>query len=182
VASERIRSATFRWSYWDRMLEMAPLLNADGQRLILQQAAARTLPRRHRKLAQKRCGRPGPLTPEHADSVAKRFALWQVRRQFDWASDPVSRFRADVVTKLWHLDVELRRAVEGALMAECNTADAARLRAAVESTAGSLAVALDLAGMERSVDYEIELAREHFTEMCNQHHELLALLDASARR
>jgi len=114
-----VRDVAFRQAYWQRVEEMVGLLGSADQNRAVQAAKAANLGRRavnRFKGAAKES--VGPLSLEWADHVAKRYALWTVRQQFDWGRYPpdipegARRIDAELTSGIYDLDVRLRREVE----------------------------------------------------------------------
>jgi hypothetical protein len=117
----------------------------------------------------------GTATLKLVDLTAKRYALWSVRRKFDWNKGPFIRRAPEGVRVMdrnlcdgiWNLDVTLRRRVEALLTAESQEPPevvqprAGELREEVEKQAGALAASIDMRGMVGDVvEYWDEIAKD----------------------
>lgn len=113
------RSADFQAAYWDRIVELAQLMSDRDRR----QATALAKRRIAKKIKRAKRG-SDHLTLEEIDAIAKRFALWTVRRKFDWPNrmfrrqaTAVQRNLHDALTSgIWKLDIGLRREIEDSLV------------------------------------------------------------------
>src|SRR4051794_36165019 len=86
---------------------------------------------------------------EEADKLAKRYALWTVRRKFAWGRYPADdaastrRIDQDIVSGIYELDVVLRLEVEDVIgSGRQDSSRAGHLRSLIEACAGRMAAAL----------------------------------------
>jgi len=123
----------------------------------------RALPRDQWRSAKGQRPAPFSIPLGELDEVAKRFALWSVRKQWDWdvviprASGIDSELGEQITDDIWELDVTLRKSVEGA--ARAGDSNRARtLRPVIEGAAGELAASIDVARSaltDQDVSYEV---------------------------
>src|SRR5437762_1390560 len=71
TVDERRRGIDCRFAYWERVIELGGLLNADAQPQV-RESGRKALRRGDRRRLEPSLGRPGPLTLEQADAVSNR--------------------------------------------------------------------------------------------------------------
>jgi hypothetical protein len=89
---DTIRSAAFRWAYWQRAIDLTGLLEPDAQAQTRSAAVTANLSKKDvRRLDATIAARSGTATLEAVDRTAKRYALWSVRRKLDWKPKALRR-------------------------------------------------------------------------------------------
>lgn len=184
------RSVVFRQAYWGRIEELVALLDEAGQEQAVTAARAARLGRKTVRRFQDvaRAVRPGPLTIDGADEVAKRYALWETRRMFDWGFypqgvQPATRSVDEALSSgIYELDVTLRREVETLLRTSTGEVStrAASLRVAVEATAGRLAADLRIAATMGDQLPDWARINDDFDIVCNELDALLRLVGSQS--
>lgn len=177
------RGAAFRQAYWQRAEELVGLLGTADQEQVINVAKENNLGRktvnRFKRAAQDSVGL---LSLEEADKIAKRYALWTVRRVFDWGDYPPSlpegarRIDEELCGGIYDLDVRLRREIEKLVLADRQDSDrASQLRSKVEGRAGALAAALEMRHGVRPQHEEWERIAEEYDKICNELDRILTL-------
>jgi hypothetical protein len=143
----RRRDEIFKVSYAQRAAGMISLLNVRDQQEALRLARQFDYP--PWILDQIEVGtRTGSadLPLEDMGRVATRYALWCVRKKFDWDRRVPRNLRPldkSIRERVWDLDVEIRRASERLVSGTPNIAAADSLRSRAEEAAWLLATDLD---------------------------------------
>lgn len=123
------------------------------------------------------------LSLEEIDRIAKRYAMWEVRRKFDWGqySPDISEATRTIDTGLYRgmyeLDVTLRRQVEELLRSRGEDKERAdHVRTLVAAKAGALAADLDLRHLVSDQYHkEWDVIAEYFDLVCDDLDALLSL-------
>jgi hypothetical protein len=183
--TETNRGLVFKQAYWARVEELVDLMDSQGRQRAVESARSNRLGRKTLKRFNEAAGAslPGPLTLDAADGIAKRYAMWEVRRVFDRGSYPpevrpdTRRLDEALYSGIYELDVTLRRQVE-ALLRSPSRHGATGLRSEVEASAGRLAAAIDVATAADQYHPNWREISERYDDICNDMDALLALAGA----
>jgi hypothetical protein len=121
---------------------------------------------------------------DHADVIAKRYALWSVRRDFDWGSylagipDDARLVNSAMTAGIFELDVRLRKDVEYLLLNGGAPDEAVDLREQVNEQVQALAHAIERSRHIRVPHPEWPMIVETFGETCEDLGRMLTLAGA----
>jgi hypothetical protein len=185
--SKANRSLVIKRAYRARVEELVGLMDSQARQRTVDSAHKNRLGRKTLKRFNEAVGAspPGPLTLGAADEIAKRYAMWEVRRVFDSGRYPpqvraqARRVDEALYSGMYELDVTLRRQLEALLRSPApDSGRAAALRWEVEASAGRLAAAHAVADTADQYHPNWREISERYDDICNDMDALLALAGA----
>lgn len=191
VFKERTRrEVMFKQAVWQRAEELVGLLDSADQERLIENAKRTKLKRKTiKRFRQAADESQGPLSLETLSKVTNRYAMWTVRRAFDWGHYPpgvdeqTRHIDAELTGGIYEIDVNLRRQVETLLLSGAQDNERAEfLRSHIEGQAEAITAALEARHAASKKREEWEKIAEYYGTVYSELDELLTLAGAPGDR